>query len=443
MMNLSGKERSLGTQMALSAIGPGLLTLPYGMSVTGFGLGAFFLAAFVTLSAYVVVLIYQANNKSIKAGTYAELVEQVLGHKWKLFMELIVIINGLGVCISFMIFLGGFAPPAMVSLVAFINPNYIPPTDLGPLRTHCLLFFSVVTAALSSFKDFTGLAWLNLVPVAGLSYTTVFLTLRVLLGVANGSIDLPSSSQALLFPPQSFNMFLTPNIFLFTTMMHVNVLPILAGFSSVTRSELVNALKLGHGTLFSFYLTIAVVGFLSAFNGSSVAQNFTMNLPIQDVTVALLRAVLVVTLLSIAPYQFVSVCNIMLGLRLQRRSLEDRETDTYMSLTDATPSLSDQTTAPSIDSSSSLDPADGFSLTARFAASVALVGIALVVALRTDKVATLLSLIGGIGSTTLMCTAPFFITRKSNPRNKMVWVLALTAFVGYSTTLLAVFDLAY
>eukprot|EP01057_Protomagalhaensia_wolfi_P000472 Protomagalhaensia_wolfi_Nauph_80__471@NODE_1264_length_1624_cov_28_270662_g973_i0_p1_GENE_NODE_1264_length_1624_cov_28_270662_g973_i0NODE_1264_length_1624_cov_28_270662_g973_i0_p1_ORF_typecomplete_len443_score57_11Aa_trans/PF01490_18/2_2e41Trp_Tyr_perm/PF03222_13/0_16_NODE_1264_length_1624_cov_28_270662_g973_i0651393 len=442
-MKLSGKERSLGTQMALSAIGPGLLTLPYGMSVTGLGLGAFFLVAFVTLSAYVVVLIYQANNKSIKAGTYAQLVEQVLGHKWKLFLEFIVILNGLGVCISFMIFLGGFAPPAMVSLAAFINPNYIPPTDLGPLRTHCLLFFSVVTAALSSFKDFTGLAWLNLVPVAGLSYTTVFLTLRVLLGVANGSIDFSSSTQALLFPSPSFNMFLTPNIFLFTTMMHVNVLPILGGFSSVTRTELVNALKLGHGTLFSFYLTIAVVGFLSVFNGSSVAQNFTMNLPIQDVTVALLRVVLLVTLLSIAPYQFVSVCNIMLGLRFQRSNLEDLETDTYISMTDATPSLSEQTTAPSIDSGNSLDLANGFSLTARFAASVALVGIALVVALWTDKVATLLSLIGGIGSTTLMCTAPFFITRKSNPRNKMVWVLALTAFVGYSTTLLAVLDLTY
>eukprot|EP01053_Blabericola_migrator_P000101 Blabericola_migrator_1__100@NODE_1024_length_5666_cov_136_591534_g704_i0_p2_GENE_NODE_1024_length_5666_cov_136_591534_g704_i0NODE_1024_length_5666_cov_136_591534_g704_i0_p2_ORF_typecomplete_len470_score42_28Aa_trans/PF01490_18/3_1e47Trp_Tyr_perm/PF03222_13/5_5e06DUF4190/PF13828_6/34DUF4190/PF13828_6/4_3e03DUF4190/PF13828_6/1e02DUF4190/PF13828_6/1_3DUF4190/PF13828_6/1_2e04_NODE_1024_length_5666_cov_136_591534_g704_i028204229 len=458
----SSKVRQLGTQLALSAVGPGLLALPYGVAEAGLPLGILFMCFSVLISGWVVTILYDAKVGLSKrsAHSYSQLTEAVLGKRWRNCLELIVVLNGLGICISFMIFLGGFAPPAIQTLMTYLFPDsYKPPATMQGERVICLCAFALITIALSSIKDFSHLKWLSHVPVIGLTYTTLFLTCRIGYKWHKGELDVTQSLYNSLTHHPTYTTLLTPNIFLFSTMMQVNVLPILATFPDTSKHGLIQSLRLGHGTLFLFYLLLAIVGYVSAATSKDgispigvVSQNFTLDLPIEDISVAFLRIVLVITLLSIAPYQFVNVAGCILGFverkRTQKRDVSDADLATCHSLS---ASLLSTTTrhesGPSEDEdleflgprASAVDRiTHHFSLTSRLLAATGLVTVAFIVALVTDKVATLLSIVGGVGSTTLMCTAPFFIKRAIDPSSKAMWILAVTFIAAYSTTILAV-----
>eukprot|EP01054_Gregarina_sp_Poly1_P002832 Gregarina_sp_Poly_1__2831@NODE_178_length_11948_cov_356_078613_g158_i0_p3_GENE_NODE_178_length_11948_cov_356_078613_g158_i0NODE_178_length_11948_cov_356_078613_g158_i0_p3_ORF_typecomplete_len443_score34_94Aa_trans/PF01490_18/1_6e44_NODE_178_length_11948_cov_356_078613_g158_i0919810526 len=432
--------RELGTQLALSAVGPGLLTLPFGVSRAGLPLSAALLAFFMFLSAKVVLLLDEAKYSTKEQPTsYVKLTEFILGHRWKRAMECVVILNGLGVCISFMIFLGGFAPPALHSL--FPNVNLV---CFG--RTPCLVFFSLVSIVLSSVKDFSALSWLNLVPVAGLLYTTIYLSLRVSLQIARGEIDLGSSMYSLVRHVPNYQTCLTPNIFLFTTMMQVNVLPIMSSFPDTGQQDIVKSLRYGHGSLLIFYLALGIVGYLaSAGPTGHLSQNFTLDLPLTDLSVAFLRVVLVFTLLAIAPYQFVAIASAIVDLvkRLYHRKRFHKQDAELLLLENDALSSETESCSSNLEIAPRLEkhiilPQHSFK--SRLVASTCLIGIAFSTALLTDKVATILSLTGGIGSTTLMCTAPFFIQRRLRP-NKFICLLGISSVVGYVTTLMVFIDL--
>lgn len=458
----SSQIKELGTQLALSAVGPGLLALPFGVSRAGLPLSAALLALFVYLSARVVLLIDNAKYVTPQhPTTYIKLTEVVLGTRWKRAMECVVVLNGLGVCISFMIFLGGFAPPAIQTITA----RYFPQIDCSiyGTRSQCLMLFSIITICLSSIKDFSALKWLNLIPVGGLLYTTIYLTIRVIVEVVSGEIVLSSTLYRLFWHMPDYQTLLTPNIFLFTTMMQVNVLPIMTAFPNTMRHDIVKSLRYGHGSLFAFYLCLATVGFISSAGTTphgTVSQNFTNDLPITDLSVALLRIVLVLTLLSIAPYQFVAIASSMLDLvkrlRHDKKLSNDQiavqlleKEETYPRRKRSCPSPIEETTSDDEDQEYMCPPLDEIpdklvlhhSLRSRLLAASVLIGIALLTALMTDKVATLVSITGGIGSTTLMCTTPFFIQRRVDPSNKFIWLLAATSIVCYTTTILVFIDI--
>eukprot|EP01053_Blabericola_migrator_P000135 Blabericola_migrator_1__134@NODE_1034_length_5642_cov_130_008251_g704_i1_p2_GENE_NODE_1034_length_5642_cov_130_008251_g704_i1NODE_1034_length_5642_cov_130_008251_g704_i1_p2_ORF_typecomplete_len462_score41_28Aa_trans/PF01490_18/1_1e19Aa_trans/PF01490_18/3_4e19Trp_Tyr_perm/PF03222_13/6_6e07Trp_Tyr_perm/PF03222_13/6_8e03DUF4190/PF13828_6/46DUF4190/PF13828_6/3_4e03DUF4190/PF13828_6/98DUF4190/PF13828_6/1_2DUF4190/PF13828_6/1_3e04_NODE_1034_length_5642_cov_130_008251_g704_i128204205 len=450
----SSKVRQLGTQLALSAVGPGLLALPYGVAEAGLPLGILFMCFSVLISGWVVTILYDAKVGLSKrsAHSYSQLTEAVLGKRWRNCLELIVVLNGLGICISFMIFLGGFAPPAIQTLMTYLFPDsYKPPATMQGERVICLCAFALITIALSSIKSECHRG----------DHGRITQPPPVQIGYKwhKGELDVTQSLYNSLTHHPTYTTLLTPNIFLFSTMMQVNVLPILATFPDTSKHGLIQSLRLGHGTLFLFYLLLAIVGYVSAATSKDgispigvVSQNFTLDLPIEDISVAFLRIVLVITLLSIAPYQFVNVAGCILGFverkRTQKRDVSDADLATCHSLS---ASLLSTTTrhesGPSEDEdleflgprASAVDRiTHHFSLTSRLLAATGLVTVAFIVALVTDKVATLLSIVGGVGSTTLMCTAPFFIKRAIDPSSKAMWILAVTFIAAYSTTILAV-----
>lgn len=102
----------------------------------------------------------------------------------------------------------------------------------------------------------------------------------------------------------TFRSFLTFNNFLFSTMMQVNVIPLLKDFrSSISIASVVTPAVFGsHSMLLIFYCLVSYLGCLVVGSvvqdGTPIQQNFITSLPMAIYSVVLLRIILVVTLVK-------------------------------------------------------------------------------------------------------------------------------------------------
>lgn len=213
------------------------------------------------------------------------------------------------------------------------------------LRTFCLSVIACGCVLLASVWDSAQTTLVtDLIPILGLGLTMVLLALRL---IQSPGFDAERFArllwQRLVFVRGSTSLvsrLKSFNLCLFSTMMQVNVMPILRGRSRAFLSQTRNvrmAVIFSHSALFLIYASIAVLGAMTVFtqrgaeahgqtlaetHGQTlaepmsdrsmgmplkVAQNFMTQLPLHDKTILTVRLVLSLSLIAIAPYLFVAI----------------------------------------------------------------------------------------------------------------------------------------
>ncbi|EZG56146.1 transmembrane amino acid transporter [Gregarina niphandrodes] len=428
-----------------------MLTLPYGLSHTGLVWGVIILLSSYAVSVLSCIVIYDVacyaswRDKTPPAPSYGYLVHQLLNRKWSLLLDLALVISGFGAAVSFLIFLGDFVPTALKGIIAE-DSTFFFLTERSPV----ILFASLLCTILSTTDNGVNDAFLSAIPILGFGWCLIALVYRYFVPYQD-VVKVPVSLATLWQIPVSRQALPDANLFLFAFMMQANVLPTFAAMSPVapgdamalallentitldddaldqgveggkcpvdgygttgqavaksghtlaftscaanplcasashsynrrlgtlSRKTLLRSLATSHTLTLLYYIALSSVGVLLVMQqGHPMLQNFTRSLSQTDPVFVTLRALMIICLIVLSPYLFSAVANGCMNLVAICRN------------------------KPMV--------AEGFgSFPQRLAYSFGLVSAGALVALHTDRVATVLTVFGGWGATILMCTFP-------------------------------------
>ena len=100
-----------------SIIGAGVLTLPSAFNYFGYFYGGFLLSFFGLVSGIACVSLFYIKGKTNR-HTYAGMAEELFGNKGKMWVDWVLIVDSLGVCIGKMVLIGKI-------LIQVFTPHFI------------------------------------------------------------------------------------------------------------------------------------------------------------------------------------------------------------------------------------------------------------------------------------------------------------------------------
>mmetsp|Transcript_55357 Transcript_55357/g.177549 ORF Transcript_55357/g.177549 Transcript_55357/m.177549 type:complete len:426 (+) Transcript_55357:85-1362(+) len=365
-------EGSVATSVVLlcaAAIGTGVLALPYAVSCVGV-MPAMVLFALAGAAGYVSNIILFRCVQKTGLGSYGELMTGILGKYGAMVLDTFVWVEGLGAVSTYLVFIMDYVPQvcALAGEGAWCMD-----------RTNVAMAASLIIWPLSCFKGLSALRYTSTCSIA-----TVILTSLVVIAKAPGCFARTGRDFAEAVSEVRINMdgLQVLAMACFAFMAHTNTPEIALRLRSKTRRRFAEVVGLHTGLLWAVYSAIGACGFLS-FIGST-HQDFLTNYPVRDAAVLLCRVLLSTTLVFACPINIFpamqSLFNILEGLRRPQ------------------PSGSKPPALYEMDS-------------VRVPVTTCCFAVALGVALRTPRVADLISVISAFFSSPLMFTFPAIMYR--------------------------------
>lgn len=152
----AGAMRGAIFTLISTAIGAGCLTLPLVLYRQGIILGLFLLV-FACYCSYLGIMNITHAAENFKVYEYSELVNKVLGSKWKILFDNVIVIYVFGTIIGYQVMIGFFVPsifhslninfdPSIERIIIMIAANLCIMTPLGLLRKlTSLRFMSILS----------------------------------------------------------------------------------------------------------------------------------------------------------------------------------------------------------------------------------------------------------------------------------------------------------
>ncbi|CAD7939938.1 unnamed protein product [Amoebophrya sp. A120] len=279
----SGGVRQSVLALTSTAIGGGLLTLPYAMRLTGMGLGAFLLILGGLAAAYSiqVLMLKTAETGSME---YGELVGKKIAGCGGAF-DCLLAIYGFGVQVAYFNFVGDF----MSSLAGIFLPT-IPALHDRAVIIYGILVFVI---PLSVPKNLSALKYCSVIGAVSLAYTSALIIARTPGQVTQQILD------ELLVVRLDWNFFIALGNFVFAYNCHLNVCPVAAEMEVPTSQRITKVTYTATFVQIFFYLGIAVCGYLSF--GEGTASDILKNYDSDDPAAIISRFALAVTLLFALP----------------------------------------------------------------------------------------------------------------------------------------------
>lgn len=380
-----GSVASSVTLLTAAAIGTGVLALPYGVSCVGI-LPAMALFALAAAASVVSNVILFACVHETGAGSYGELMTGILGQSGAMVLDLFVCVEGLGSVATYLVFIMDYVPQ-----VCAIGGEDVWCTD----RLRVVLTASMIIWPLSCLEGLSALRY-----VSTCSIVTVVFTSIVVLVKAPGCFARTESSfvEAVTEVHLGRPAFQALSMACFAFMTHTNSPEIALKLVRPTRERFWKVVGTHTALLWLIYCAIAVCGFLSFLHDTH--QDFLTNYDVRDVLALLCRCMLSVTLVFACPI------NLCPSIRALFNILE------------------------------SVQPANGGgrklyqNAPLRVSVTTACFAIALGVALRTPRVADLISLISAFLTSPLMFTFPALMYRNILKRKNILVPALLHSLTG-------------
>jgi len=271
-----GSVRTCALTLVATALGSGLLALPYAFSRVGVMLGvlALFVAGCFGLLSLNILIV---ASRYTEATSYAALLALATGSKAAgVVLDVCLAIYGCAVLLALLIFEGDFVPAVL---------NYFPSLPHFS-RTHCILMVA-------------GAAWPLVLPaqVSALRYVAALAPFAILAVAAHVIFHLPQYFDGSDQPSPAEKLTIAEglqaaSIFVYSVMCHMNAIPVAHMLDRPSVERIVKVTVYSTAVLWCLYLGVGIGGFLSF--RSAVQGDFLRNYPTDSISTLFCRSLMIV-----------------------------------------------------------------------------------------------------------------------------------------------------
>lgn len=262
-MSEGGIRPSIFTLVS-TAVGGGVLTIPYMFQLCGFA-GGIFLLMLGAFCANETMFILMVAAQKAKCNTYAELMAKCFGKNSAVLLDLVIGIYGVGAIISYLIFLGDFIP-ACASFLGFDCPRAFAIWTSVALGTPLAM-----PPSLKVFRFVSPFATLALGLTA---FVAIYKAAR------DGVVSEHGVQATHSIVKINLDIFKCFGIATFSYMCHMNVVPVGVEMNVPSDRRIWKVTTRVAVVEMGFYLFIGLAGYFSF--GSYTAQNFVTNYATTD-----------------------------------------------------------------------------------------------------------------------------------------------------------------
>jgi amino acid permease len=263
-----------------SAIGAGILALPYAVHQAGLVLGMLCMVAMCLILAFTNKILVWTNRLNPDAKSYEKLVKAVFGHKTSILVTWSVILTTFGACTGFLVIIADILPPIVKLVVS--EPEWV------SSRYAVTLAVSVIgILPLASLKNFNSLRFSSTMAIISVSFTVFVIMFR--------SVQTLPLTEAVKSEIHYFNygmgIFDALPLISFAFGCHMQMIPIFSELKDNNIPSRTNIVIFSTGGVcLTLYSITAVFGYIKF--PTSSEGNILRNFPDDDVLVNIARAML-------------------------------------------------------------------------------------------------------------------------------------------------------
>ena len=297
-LTTGGVRQSIFTLIS-SALGGGIMCLPYVMLLGGWLIGVLMLAFAALLAYYSMTILFLCATKS-GIYSYGALLSHATSPIAGPILDIVIVLYGSGVVIAYYVFLGDFLPSLADALgVAFL-------TD----RTTCLILCSICAIPFALPRKLSALQYISPVSTIALVLTAIVAIVRLprmeaRLTPVEAHLDVALVGLPLL---KCFT------ISVFAFICHMNVVSVAGELIHPTIPRASKIAFRASVTQLVFYIVIGISGYVSF--GQTLNQNFMTNYPTDDTLIVICRSLLTLTIFFAIPINTNPTANAFVHLLL-------------------------------------------------------------------------------------------------------------------------------
>eukprot|EP00388_Colpodella_angusta_P022505 GDKJ01057548.1.p1 GENE.GDKJ01057548.1~~GDKJ01057548.1.p1 ORF type:complete len:564 (+),score=99.25 GDKJ01057548.1:24-1715(+) len=294
-MNPGSLRASIFTLVS-TAIGLGMLTLPYAIQQLGIIPGVSLLLANGFLGGWTMSTIVAACQK-VNAMSYSQLVGRAMGFKWGVGTDILQLCYGLGVVIGYMNALGGIAKDIFRGLGDFS------PEAESLIALLAMIISGVISIPLMSIQRVSSLATAGFISIFPFFALVVF----VFVVAPKRMSDNFSGENAVAVNWASLSD-TAPKancMFLFAYMMHLNVVPVMMELENATSRRVHKTISRTTWSLIALYFPVGLLGYLAYPNSDK--DTILANFDVKSTFAIILRFALFYSILISIPLNGIAV----------------------------------------------------------------------------------------------------------------------------------------
>jgi amino acid permease len=263
-----------------SAIGAGILALPYAFHQAGVVMGMVCMIVMALMLAFTNKVLVWTNRLNPEAKSYEKLVRAVFGHKTSILVTWSVILTTFGACTGFLVIIADILPPLVKLVVS--DPEWV------SSRIAVTIAVSVVgILPLASLKNFNSLRFSSTMAIVSVTFTVFVIMFR-------SARELPLSEEQkdqISYFNYGMGIFDALPLISFAFGCHMQMIPIYGELKDNHEPRRINAVILSTSSIcVILYSITAVFGYIQF--PKTVAGNILKNYSDDDILVNIARAML-------------------------------------------------------------------------------------------------------------------------------------------------------
>eukprot|EP01111_Echinosteliopsis_oligospora_P010181 TRINITY_DN3117_c0_g1_i3.p1 TRINITY_DN3117_c0_g1~~TRINITY_DN3117_c0_g1_i3.p1 ORF type:complete len:412 (-),score=43.32 TRINITY_DN3117_c0_g1_i3:259-1494(-) len=246
-----------------SAIGAGILSLPFAYKSSGLMLGVILTIILAVSCGYSLILIAQTAEQYPQCSTYEKLVNHVYGPKWALVVTACIILQTVGACTGFLIIIGDLLPPIFV--------NYAPNAAILHDRIFITAVVSIIfILPLACQKHFHSLRFSSVIAISSILFVVLIIIIRF------AQLNAISGNNVVYFN-NSYELLASLPLICFALSCHMQMVPIHAEMDDHMATKKVRIVSFGSQLVCSIlYISVGIFGYLLFLNNTkgNIMDNF-------------------------------------------------------------------------------------------------------------------------------------------------------------------------
>ena len=297
-LTTGGVRQSIFTLIS-SALGGGIMCLPYVMYLGGWFIGTLMLSTAAVLAYYSMKILFLAASKT-GIYSYGALLSYATSPLAGPILDVIIVLYGSGVVIAYYVFLGDFIPSLGDALGISFLTN----------RTVCLALCCICALPFAFPRKLSALQYISPVSTLALVLTAIVALIRL----PSMRAELSPEESHLEFGVIGLHLLKCFTISVFAFICHMNVVSVAGELIHPTAPRASKIAFRASTTQLVFYIVIGISGYMSF--GQTVNQNFITNYPINDALIVVCRFLLTLTIFFALPINTNPTANAFVHLLL-------------------------------------------------------------------------------------------------------------------------------